>query len=90
MRTDLQPGEWLRCTSFGPSPLYPCLAQEEPKGHGVYNVCTGHKITINELAATVIKLWGDATTSKVPVPLQTTCFRWPMSLLSLEWCFPRT
>jgi nucleoside-diphosphate-sugar epimerase len=28
-------------------------------------VCTGHTITVNELAKTVVKLWGDKTTSKI-------------------------
>mmetsp|Transcript_8393 Transcript_8393/g.16392 ORF Transcript_8393/g.16392 Transcript_8393/m.16392 type:complete len:457 (+) Transcript_8393:44-1414(+) len=41
------------------------LLRPSPKGHGAYNVCTGHTITINELAKTVIKLWGSETTSKV-------------------------
>lgn len=41
------------------------LLQESPKGHAVYNVCTGKTITINQLAEMVVKLWGDKTTSKV-------------------------
>ncbi len=41
------------------------LLQDKPKGFSVYNVCTGHKITVKQLAEMVKGLWGSESTSKV-------------------------
>ncbi len=41
------------------------LLKEKPKGFSVYNVCTGHKITVKQLAEMVKGLWGSESSSKI-------------------------
>jgi nucleoside-diphosphate-sugar epimerase len=41
------------------------LLRKDPQGFSVYNVCTGHKITIKQLAEMIKGLWGAGSKSNV-------------------------
>ena len=45
--------------------LVTALLKKDPEGHQVYNICTGHKTTVKQVAEMVKGLWGTDFKGKI-------------------------